>query len=218
MNNTATARPITNATISSSSDHLYSFFVNPVSVVLFYQIGYPITFLLGFLGNVLSLITFSRSTLRKISTGLIIMMLILIDIVISVRIRKRTVIQPTQTLRENNKANQQRDIQLQMFILTLTSISIFLITTLPISVYKITAPSEALLFVSSFYQVVTVWTGLGWFQSLNYAMNFYIHCLTSRLFRKEFKQQMKFICGRKQTRVNAIELNKRAQHPQVNQQ
>ncbi|CAF4266918.1 unnamed protein product, partial [Adineta steineri] len=135
----------------------------------------------------------------------------------SVRIRKRTVIQPTQTLRENNKANQQRNIQLQMFILTLTSIGIFLITTLPISVYKITSPRDTQIIISLF-EIITVWTGLGWFQSLNYAVNFYIHCLTSTLFRKEFKQQMKFICGCRQTRVNAIELNERAQRPQVKKQ
>jgi hypothetical protein len=37
-------------------------------------------------------------------------------------------------------------------------------------------------------------------------VNFYSHCLTSRLFRKEFKQQIKYLCGDKQARVHTIDL------------
>ncbi len=37
-------------------------------------------------------------------------------------------------------------------------------------------------------------------------MNFYSHCLTSTLFRKEFKLQMKYLCGDQRERANAMEL------------
>ncbi len=37
-------------------------------------------------------------------------------------------------------------------------------------------------------------------------MNFYSHCLTSTLFRKEFKQQIKYLREDKQTRVHTIDL------------
>jgi hypothetical protein len=98
------------------------------------------------------------------------MLLILMDIFISVRIRKRAVIQPNQLQRGDNRANQQRNLQLQMFILMLTSTGIFLITTLPLGIYKITSPRQE-NFSDSVLQVTTIWTGLAWFQSLNYAVN-----------------------------------------------
>jgi hypothetical protein len=79
MNDTTTAGPYTNATFTYPIDYYYSLFVNPVMVVRFYQIGYPITFLLGFIGNTASLSTFSRPTLRKVSTGCLFMVLAISD-------------------------------------------------------------------------------------------------------------------------------------------
>ena len=46
-------------------------------------------------------------------------------------------------------------------------------------------------------------------------MNFYIHCLTSTLFRKEFKQQIKFIWGKNQSLVGTMELNQTNQRIQT---
>jgi len=111
------------------------------------------------------------------------MLLILTDIFISVRIRKRAVIQPSQLQGGDNRAKQQRNLQLQMFILMLTSASIFLITTLPLGIYKITTP-RAINLSSSIFQIISVWTILVWFQSLNYAViisllhNFYFFSLS----------------------------------------
>ncbi len=79
MDSTTTNTPNPNATISYSLESFYALFVNPVVVVRFYQIGYPITFLLGFFGNIASLIIFSRSTLRKVSTGCLFIILAISD-------------------------------------------------------------------------------------------------------------------------------------------
>jgi len=79
MNNTTTASPHTNATFTYPLDYYYAFFVDPVTVVRIYQIAYPITFLLGFIGNTASLITFSRSSLRKVSTSCLFIMLAISD-------------------------------------------------------------------------------------------------------------------------------------------
>ena len=98
------------------------------------------------------------------------MLLILIDIFITVQIRKRTVVQPTQSQRADNTSTQQRNLQLQMLILMLTSIGIFLITTLPIAIYRIVSVREANI-ISSVYEIVRIWAGLTWFQSLNYAVS-----------------------------------------------
>lgn len=101
------------------------------------------------------------------------MLLILVDIFISVRIRKRAVIQPIQTQSRDNRGNQPRNLQLQMFILMLTSTGIFLITTLPVAIYKIILPREA-DFAKYILDITTIWTGLAWFQSLNYAVSSFL--------------------------------------------
>jgi hypothetical protein len=56
------------------------YFKNPVTIIRFYQIGYSFTLLLGFIGNTASLLTFSRPTLRKISTGCLFIALACSDI------------------------------------------------------------------------------------------------------------------------------------------
>jgi hypothetical protein len=65
--------------MSNSLAQYYGIIVSPPVVVQFYQIGYTITFLLGFLGNTASLLTFSRPTLRKISTGCLFIILAISD-------------------------------------------------------------------------------------------------------------------------------------------
>ena len=92
------------------------------------------------------------------------MLLILLDIFIQIRLRKRAVVHPTGQVNQ-----QQRTLQKQMFILILASIVLFLLTTLPIGIYKIISPrgnvfSEALTRTS-------IYTGLIWFQSFNYVVS-----------------------------------------------
>jgi len=60
-------------------EYYYAYLVNSIVVIRIYQIGYPITFLLGFIGNTASLMTFSRVTLRKISTGCLFIVLAISD-------------------------------------------------------------------------------------------------------------------------------------------
>ena len=74
-----TTRAPSNATYTYSLDYYYSLFKNPTLVVQFYQIAYPITFILGFFGNIASLITFSRLTLRRVSTGCLFIVLAVSD-------------------------------------------------------------------------------------------------------------------------------------------
>jgi hypothetical protein len=81
MNNTTTVSPHSSVTVTSplNLDYIYSLFVNPIISIRFYEIGYPITFLLGFIGNTGSLITFSRPALRKVSTSCLFIVLALSD-------------------------------------------------------------------------------------------------------------------------------------------
>ena len=94
------------------------------------------------------------------------------DISISVRIRKRALIQPIQ-VQGGERTNQQRNLQIQMFILMLTSTGIFLLTTLPLSIYKITSPRQTNL-IFAVLQVTNIWAGLQWFQSLNFAVTIFL--------------------------------------------
>ena len=67
-------------TTMSPADQLFAYFKSPVLVIRFYQIGYAITFLLGFFGNISSLMTFSRPSLRKVSTGCLFITLAISDL------------------------------------------------------------------------------------------------------------------------------------------
>ena len=99
------------------------------------------------------------------------MLVILLDIVISVRLRKRAVAQSVQTwTNDTNNGQRQKNVQKQMFILMLASIGIFLITSLPQGVGKLTLPSDEQL-SASVTRIITTWTILGWVQSLNYAVS-----------------------------------------------
>ncbi|CAF1330203.1 unnamed protein product [Adineta steineri] len=351
MSNTTTLR--SNTTVAFSLDYYYALYVNPPVVVGIFRFGYPIIFLFGFIGSIGSLLTFSRVTLRKVSTGclfivlgisdtiflsmcvidfvefglqipfyhhiqydsfcrfrsfalyvsqvlsawtlvaisfdrwirtrfpyksssictpkkamllvfiillldigihshiltplygmlipgfamiacgptiysgsyflfyfldwsiiqiliislipVVLMLIFLIDIYLNIQARKRAVIQPTHGSHEHNRSQYQKNLQRQMFILMLTSIGIFLITTLPVATYKITSARQSNI-STAIMQVAGVWIGLGWFQSLNYALHFYSHCLTSTLFRKEFMLQMKYLAGDKRARANKMEV------------
>ena len=71
----------TTAAVSKFSlEQFYALFSNPIVVTRFYQIGYPFIFLLGFIGNTASLLTFSRPTLRKVSTGCLFITLAISDL------------------------------------------------------------------------------------------------------------------------------------------
>ncbi len=77
---TTTVASTTVRTTMSPADQLYAYFKSPVFVIRFYQIGYIVTFLLGFFGNISSLMTFSRPSLRKVSTGCLFIALAISDL------------------------------------------------------------------------------------------------------------------------------------------
>ena len=97
------------------------------------------------------------------------MLILLIDIFIEVRVHKRAVTHSIDVPHGAHKIHQHKNLQIQMLILMLTSIFIFLITTLPIAIYRITSVRQKDL-SSSFFRIMTIWAALGWFQSLNYAV------------------------------------------------
>ncbi|CAF3024417.1 unnamed protein product [Rotaria sp. Silwood2] len=110
-----------------------------------------------------------------------------------------------QIIFQNQTINRNRRFQKELFLLMLSSIIIFLTTTLPIAIYHIVFPKQVLTMkVEEYGLVMSISAGLTFFWSFNYAMNFYIHCLTSKLFRKEFIELIKSISRRNHTRVLPI--------------
>ena len=78
--------------------------------------------------------------------------------------------------------------QQQMFLLTLGSIFIFILITLPNGIYIILS-ARAVLPNVTFY-ILELRSLLAFIQSLNYSSHFYIHSLTSSLFREEYRKRL----------------------------
>ncbi|CAF3430627.1 unnamed protein product [Rotaria sp. Silwood1] len=133
----------------------------------------------------------------------VLMLLILLDMFINIRVRKRALSQ--QIKFQNQTRNRSRSFQKELFLLMLSSIIIFLTTTLPIATYRIVFPKQVLTMkVEEYGSVMSISAGLTCFWSFNYAINFYIHCLTSKLFRKEFRELIKFISKKNHSTVVQI--------------
>lgn len=79
MSNTTVSVVTETSTTISALDLFISFIQIPSTATQFFLWGYPVTFLLGFIGNTLSLLTFCRATLRNISTGCLFILLAISD-------------------------------------------------------------------------------------------------------------------------------------------
>ncbi|CAF1067444.1 unnamed protein product [Adineta steineri] len=137
-----------------------------------------------------------------------IMSILIIDILISTRLRRRAMARQNQALDLDKNAQRKNMLQRQMFILMVGSVCIFLITALPVGIYKIVSPRSDNI-ITALLQIVSIWTGLGWFQSLLYAVSFYVHCLSSNLFCKEFMAIIRTMSNRIHPRTEVIEITQR---------
>ena len=117
------------------------------------------------------------------------MILCLTAITINVHLQRKRV----QPIHSQNAQDQQRSYFLnrQMFILMMVNLSVFFLTTLPvaflrfaISTLKIQQAFSLSLLLVAIFGVIT---------TANYSLNFYLHCLTSKLFRNEFCRW--FLCS-----------------------
>ncbi len=101
------------------------------------------------------------------------MLVIITDIFINVRLRKRAVVQPNQVWQNDPNMKRQKTLQNQMFILLFASVCIFFVTSLPVSIYKIMSPRQGNI-STAVYQIISIWTALGWFQSLFFSVSSWI--------------------------------------------
>jgi hypothetical protein len=82
-------------------------------------------------------------------------------------------------------SRRREKLQRQMLILMISSISCFIIFTWPFSIFLIVSIHFGISLSSIQANILSI------FLSINYCYNFYIHCLTSRLFRQTFIEQLK---------------------------
>ncbi|CAF1469910.1 unnamed protein product [Didymodactylos carnosus] len=97
-----------------------------------------------------------------------------------------------KTKQQTNVRRKQQFIQHQMFVLTLTAIFVHVLTALPNGLYRILVTRHLVEYDD--WHLFVVQTILSFIQSVNYASNFYLYCLTSPLFRREY---LKIMCRKR---------------------
>ena len=118
----------------------------------------------------------------------------------------RRLTRQSSTIHDNTHSRRRTQLDNQMLLIMLASITLFMITNLPVGLFNIIRLPilVGLLTQTQQLELSSVFTFV---VSINYGIDFYMHCLTSRLFRKEFVQV--FTCGNGNRRVGqAIETMK----------
>ena len=132
------------------------------------------------------------------------MVFMVLDMFAKIRARKKAVAHRAPNQNPDQAAVRDRHLQNQMLFLMLSSIGIFFVTTLPLTIAHILSVHQDIATVDLGVLLTTL-TIVNWLQSLNCAVsfstilyldhsllsievNFYVHCLSSALFRREFIQ------------------------------
>ena len=112
------------------------------------------------------------------------MIFCLVAIAISIKNRRNRLLPIQQTNINQHERRRSRFLHRQMLILMLVTLIVFFVTTIPIALFRLA--SSTLDIQQSFSLSLLLTAVLGCITTLNYSVNFYLHCLTSKLFRKEF--------------------------------
>ena len=112
------------------------------------------------------------------------MIIFLLAIFLQIRTRQNRVLPQTSITENPREKRRNRFIHRQMFIMMLMTIALFFVTTLPEALFRFLIGTMKIPLPYSLSLLLTAIFGM--ISTLNYALNFYLHCLTSRLYRKEF--------------------------------
>ena len=113
-----------------------------------------------------------------------VMLLCLSGTIIGIRTTRNRIapVQPTQSNCHNT--SQMNFIHRQMFIMMMMTLILFFIASLPTALYRFIVASLGVRQMPTLSLLLT--SIFGTITASNYALNFYLHCLTSKLYRKEF--------------------------------
>ncbi|UJR21507.1 hypothetical protein I4U23_024593 [Adineta vaga] len=107
----------------------------------------------------------------------------IILIIVTIDIFRRLRLQQKRKL--NGPHRRRAFLDRQILIIMLTSIFLFFATQIPLSLFNILL-SPVLRFRLSMTQALEITSICTFIASINFATTFYVHCLTSKLFRNEF--------------------------------
>ncbi|CAF1438499.1 unnamed protein product [Didymodactylos carnosus] len=104
-------------------------------------------------------------------------------------------------IHDKARARRRAYLDKQMLLIMLTNITLFVITTLPVGLYNILQSTvlHSLMTQTQQLQLFSIFTFVA---GINYTIGFYLHSLTSPLFRQEFMHAIKW--GRSGDRVVPI--------------
>ena len=83
-----------------------------------------------------------------------------------------------------HERRRARFLHRQMLILMLVTVILFFVSTLPVAVFRFAVSTLGIQHSFAFNLLLAAVLGL--ITTANYSLNFYLHCLTSKLFRREF--------------------------------
>lgn len=121
------------------------------------------------------------------------MLILLTRIVIRIRQRQRQ-IEPISL--DNRDKRRSCFIQQQMLIMMFVNVILFFVTTLPEALFRFIIGTVE---VQLPYSVILLLTAtFGMLSNLNYSLSFSLHCLVSKLYRKQLFECFKAICCKSQ--------------------
>jgi len=112
------------------------------------------------------------------------MIFCLVAIALQIRNRRNRIIPIQQTNISDHEKRRSRFLHRQMLILMSVTLIIFFVTTIPVALFRFSMSTLGIQ--QSFSLSLLLAAIFGLITASNYAVNFYFHCLTSKLFRKEF--------------------------------
>ncbi len=101
------------------------------------------------------------------------MTIMAVNMFFKIRAQKRAVVHQPQSVNVDRSAGQYKRAQNQMFILMVTSICIFLVTTFPLTIGHVVS-SYTITDLSGIRNLLINITILNWIQSLNCAVSFFL--------------------------------------------
>jgi hypothetical protein len=93
--------------------------------------------------------------------------------VFKIRAQKKAVAHQPQSINVNQSAGRDKHVQNQMFILMISSIGIFLVSTLPLTIDHVVS-SYTITDLAGIEKLLITMPILNWIQTLNYAVSFFL--------------------------------------------
>jgi uncharacterized membrane protein len=134
--------------------------------------------------------TFVRQIWPIIFSSIQTLIPVILLLILSIDTFRRLSRQTSNQNQNTGRARRRSQLDNQMLLIMLATITLFVATTLPFGLFNILL-TPALTRISNQTQLLEISSIVTFIASINYALDFYLHCLTSRLFRQELLNILK---------------------------